>query len=247
MKKIALVTGGTTGLGSAICKQLATDQYQVVANYLPAHKEQAESWLKEMKGLGYTSVSIIPTDVSDAISCQEMTSALIEQFGRVDIAVNNAGITRDSTLKNMSIDQWNAVIATNLSSLFNVCKPLLESMQKNQFGRIVNISSVSAQRGQFGQTNYASAKAGVHGFTKALALEVARHGITVNTISPGFIHTAMVDAIPDEHREQIIQSIPVGRVGQAEDIARAVRFLIDDNASYITGSEVSVNGGLHMS
>lgn len=246
MKKIALITGGISGLGSAICKQLANDNYQVVANYLPALKEQAATWQREMEALGLDACSITPADVSDAVSCQKMTDALLEQFGRIDVVVNNAGITRDSTLKNMDIDQWNAVIATNLSSLFNVCKPILESMQKNNFGRIVNISSVSAQRGQFGQTNYASAKAGVHGFTKALALEVARHGITVNTISPGFINTAMVDAIPDEHRKQIIESIPVGRVGQPDDIARAVRFLVDDNASYITGSEVSVNGGLHM-
>lgn len=246
MKKIALVTGGTSGLGSAIGQQLAADGYQVIANFLPSLEDAAESWRKDMEKLGFSKSSIIAADVSDANSCQEMANTLLEQFGRIDIVINNAGITRDSTLKNMGIDQWNAVIGTNLSSLYNVCKPMLESMQKNQFGRIVNISSVSAQRGQFGQTNYASAKAGVHGFTKALALEVARYGITVNTVSPGFINTSMVDAIPDEHREQIIQSIPVGRVGQPEDIARAVRFLIDDNASYITGSEVSVNGGLHM-
>jgi len=245
MSKVALITGGTSGLGAAICEHLASDGYQVVANYLPALENQALEWQKEFKAKGL-SCALTACDVSDAVSCQSMTDSLIEEFGRVDVVVNNAGITRDSTLKNMELDQWNAVINTNLSSLFNVCKPMLASMQKNRFGRIVNISSVSAQRGQFGQTNYAAAKAGVHGFTKALAQETARYGVTVNTISPGFINTAMVDAIPDELRTEIIKSIPVGRVGQPLDIARAVRFLVDEDADYITGSEISVNGGLFM-
>lgn len=245
MNKVALVTGGTSGLGAAICAHLACDGYQVVANYLPALESQALDWQKEFESKGLTC-ALTACDVSDTASCQSMADSLIKEFGRVDVLVNNAGITRDSTLKNMEIDQWNAVINTNLSSLFNVCKPMLESMQKNRFGRIVNISSVSAQRGQFGQTNYAAAKAGVHGFTKALAQETARYGVTVNTISPGFINTAMVDAIPDELRTEIIASIPVGRVGQPQDIARAVRFLVDDDAGYITGTEVSINGGLFM-
>lgn len=245
MKKVALVTGGTSGLGAAICAQLASDGYQVIANYLPAFEREAMQWQEasEQDGLPCT---IAAADVSDAASCQQMIDDLLEKFGRIDIVVNNAGITRDASLKKMEIDQWNAVINTNLSSLYNVCKPVLESMQKNRFGRIVNISSVNAQRGQFGQTNYSAAKAGVHGFTKALAQEMARHGVTVNTISPGFINTSMVAAIPEELRTQIIDSIPVGRVGEPEDIARAVRFLIDDDADYMTGTEISINGGLFM-
>jgi len=245
MTKVALITGGTSGLGAAVCKRLAADGYQVVANYLPGLEDQAHVWQKEFEQLGHTC-SLAPADVSSDLSCQSMAKTLIEQFGRVDVLVNNAGITRDASLKKMSSDQWQAVINTNLSSLFNVCKPLLESMQQHRFGRIVNISSVNAQRGQFGQTNYSAAKAGVHGFTKALAQETARHGITVNTVSPGFINTSMVDAIPENLRNEIISSIPVGRVGEPDDIARAVRFLIDDEASYITGSEISVNGGIFM-
>lgn len=245
MKKIALVSGGTSGLGAAICARLSSDGYQVIANYLPALESQALDWQKEATANGLTC-ALAAADVSNAQSCQSMADALIQEYGRIDVLINNAGITRDSTLKNMEAEQWNAVINTNLSSLFNVCKPIIESMQKNRFGRIVNISSVNAQRGQFGQTNYSAAKAGVHGFTKALAQETARYGITVNTISPGFINTAMVDAIPEELRTQIIESIPVGRVGQPQDIARAVRFLVDDDAGYITGTEVSVNGGLFM-
>jgi len=245
MTKVALITGGTSGLGAAVCKRLAADGYQVIANYLPGLEDQAHAWQQEFEQLGHTC-SLAPADVSSDTSCQSMAKTLIEQFGRVDVLVNNAGITRDASLKKMSSDQWQAVINTNLSSLFNVCKPLLESMQQHRFGRIVNISSVNAQRGQFGQTNYSAAKAGVHGFTKALAQETARHGITVNTVSPGFINTSMVDAIPENLRKEIISSIPVGRVGEPDDIARAVRFLIDDDASYITGSEISVNGGIYM-
>lgn len=245
MKKVALITGGTGGLGAAICAQLASDGYQVVANYLPALESSALQWQEASEQDGLVC-AIAAADVSNAESCQLMSDKLLGEYGRVDVVVNNAGITRDATLKKMEIDQWNAVINTNLSSLYNVCKPLLESMQQNRFGRIVNISSVNAQRGQFGQTNYSAAKAGVHGFTKALAQEMARFGVTVNTVSPGFINTAMVDAIPEAMRTEIIESIPVGRVGQPEDIARAVRFLIDDNADYITGTEISVNGGLFM-
>ncbi len=245
MSKVALVTGGTSGLGAAICSQLAADGYQVVANYLPDLKAQALDWQQAFSQLGYTC-ALAPADVSSETDCQRMAQILIEQFGRVDVLVNNAGITRDATIKKMTSEQWQAVINTNLSSLFNVCKPLIESMQQHRFGRIVNISSVNAQRGQFGQTNYSAAKAGVHGFTKALAQETARYGITVNTVSPGFINTSMVAAIPDDLRNEIINSIPVGRVGEPEDIARAVRFLVDDNASYITGTELSVNGGIFM-
>lgn len=245
MKKVALVTGGISGLGAGICARLASDGYQVIANYLPALEAQAIEWQQasEQDGL---QCAVAAADVSNTESCLSMATRLLEEFGRVDVLVNNAGITRDASLKKMQPSEWNAVINTNLSSLYNVCRPFLESMQSNRFGRIVNISSVNAQRGQFGQTNYSAAKAGVHGFTKALAQEMARHGVTVNTVSPGFIDTAMVEAIPEPLRTNIIESIPVGRVGQPEDIARAVRFLVDDDASYITGTEISVNGGLFM-
>jgi len=175
-----------------------------------------------------------------------MVDALIKEHGRIDILINNAGIIRDATIAKMSPDDWTAVINTNLSSLYNMCKPTIETMQSNRFGRIVNMSSVNAQRGQFGQTNYCAAKAGVHGFTKALAQEVARHGITVNTVSPGLIQTSMVESIPKDMLNDIVKTIPVGRVGQPTDIAQAVRFLVDDNTSYITGAEIPVNGGIFM-
>lgn len=246
MSRVALVTGGTSGLGAAVCQHLCKDGYKVVANYLGEFEEQALAWQKQFSDGGF-HCDLIAADVSDTAACESMASALLEQHGRIDVLINNAGITRDATIKKMSSADWQAVINTNLNSLYNVTKPLIDAMQERKFGRIVNISSVNAQRGQFGQTNYSAAKAGVHGFTKALAQEMAAHGITVNTISPGFIDTNMVRAIPEAHREQIIASIPVGRVGQPDDIARAVRFLIDDDAGYITGTELSVNGGLFMS
>lgn len=243
-QRIALVTGGTGGLGTAISRALSED-YQVIANYLPSMQPQAEQWQQEQASSGLVA-DIIAGDVGDAESSESMIGTLLDQFGHIDALINNAGITRDATLRKMSVLDWQSVIDTNLSSLYNVTKPLLNSMIENGFGRIINISSVNAQRGQFGQTNYAAAKAGVHGFSKALAQEVAAKGITVNTVSPGFIDTDMVAAIPEEQRSAIIQSIPIGRVGQPEDIARAVRFLAADDASYITGAEISVNGGIFM-
>jgi len=245
MSKIALITGGTTGLGAAICQCLAEDGYQVIANYYPANQDQAEEWQQQFKQDGYSG-SIVAGDVSSQQSCQSMVDALIKEHGRIDILINNAGIIRDATIAKMSPDDWTAVINTNLSSLYNMCKPTIETMQSNRFGRIVNMSSVNAQRGQFGQTNYCGAKAGVHGFTKALAQEVARHGITVNTVSPGLIQTSMVESIPKDMLNDIVKTIPVGRVGQPTDIAQAVRFLVDDNTSYITGAEIPVNGGIFM-
>ena len=245
MTRIALVTGGTSGLGSAICQQFAQDGYTVVANYLTGLEKQAEQWQKMMSGLGYTC-DLIAADVSDTNACDAMAATLINKYKRIDVLVNNAGITRDATLKKLSATDWHDVINTNLNSVYNVTRPFISTMQASGFGRIVNISSINAQRGQFGQTNYSAAKAGVHGFSKALAQELAGDGITVNTVSPGFIDTDMVKAIPDEYRQQIIASIPVGRVGEPEDIARAVRFLVDDNSGYITGTELSVNGGLFM-
>ncbi len=244
MTRVALVTGGIGGLGSAIATRLAKD-YRVVANYLPSLETEAKYWQAQQAKVGM-QIDIVAGDVSDAASCEQMASHLLATHGCIDVLINNAGITRDATLRKMPAADWQAVIDTNLSSLFYVTQPLINAMISAGFGRVVNISSVNAQRGQFGQTNYSAAKAGVHGFTKALAQEVAAKGITVNTISPGFINTDMVAAIPDELREQIITDIPVGRVGKPDDIARAVEFLIADDADYITGTELSVNGGIFM-
>ena len=245
MSRTTLVTGGTSGLGAAICSRLSQHSYKVIANYLPSTKQSAEQWQSELAKTGVT-VDLIAADVSDVSQCEAMAEQLSDTYGPIEVLINNAGITRDSTIKKMPMEEWQAVINTNLNSLYNVCRPLLDGMQNNRFGRIVNISSVSAQRGQFGQTNYCAAKAGVHGFTKALALETAKHGITVNSVSPGMIDTAMVQAIPDHMHQGIIDSIPVGRIGDPSDIARAVHFLVDDDAGYITGTEISVNGGLFM-
>lgn len=246
MSKVALITGGTTGLGAAVCHRLASDGFTVIANYLPATQAQAVQWQEESKAEGH-NIELAACDVSDPQSCQSMVNTLVTDFGSIDILVNNAGIIRDASIAKMSVEQWSAVIDTNLGSLFNMCKPVLESMRENQFGRIVNLSSINAQRGQFGQTNYCAAKAGVHGFTKALAQETARNGITVNTVSPGIIDTSMIESIPQNILDGFIASIPVGRVGLASDIAQAVRFLVDDNTSYITGAQIPVNGGLYMS
>jgi len=244
MSRVVLITGGTGGLGSAIATRLA-NHYQVVANYLPSLESQAKKWQADQANAGF-NIDIVAADVSDAESCEKMASDLRSTHGGVTILINNAGITRDATLRKMLASDWRAVIDTNLSSLFYVTQPLLNGMIDSGFGRIVNISSVNAQRGQFGQTNYSAAKAGVHGFSKALAQEVAAKGVTVNTISPGFIDTDMVAAIPDQQREQIIAGIPVGRVGTPDDIARAVEFLVAEDAGYITGTELSVNGGIFM-
>jgi acetoacetyl-CoA reductase len=242
--RTALITGGIGGLGTAIARNLDR-HYHVYANYPPFLEEQASVWQEEQNKAGY-QIDIIAADVSDTTSCDAMADQLLDKHGSIDVLINNAGITRDATLKNMEVKAWQAVIDTNLSSLFYVTKPLLNAMVSNGFGRIVNISSVNAQRGQFGQTNYSAAKAGIHGFTKSLAQEVAAKGITVNTVSPGFIDTDMVAAIPDDQRAQIIAAIPVGRVGNTHDIARAIEFLVADDASYITGTELSVNGGIFM-
>jgi len=245
-QRVALVTGGTGGLGSAMGERLSLDGYTVVANYFPPLEQEALAWQAQMSSGKKCEIDLAPANVSVADECNAMAAALIDKYGRVDVLINNAGITRDATLKKMELEQWQAVIDTNLTSLFNTCKPLLNHMQEKGFGRIVNISSVNAQRGQFGQTNYSAAKAGVHGFTKSLAQETARHGITVNTVSPGFIDTTMVEAIPQHIQDDIIKAVPVGRIGQPEEIARAVRFLVDDDAGYITGTELSVNGGIFM-
>ncbi len=240
----ALVTGGTGGIGEAICSKLARSGYHVIANHHPADTEKVVSWQEQMCANGI-SVETLSADVSDYNDCQTMAQR-INQEGGLYLLVNNAGIVRDATLKKLEPHHWQSVIDTNLGSLYNVSRQFVAAMTEAGTGRIVNISSVNGQRGQFGQTNYSAAKAGVHGFTMALAQETAGKGVTVNTISPGFIDTDMVKTIPDAQREAIIASIPIQRIGQPADIAHAVAFLADAASDYITGINLPVNGGVFM-
>ncbi|MCQ4143293.1 beta-ketoacyl-ACP reductase [Vogesella sp. AC12] len=242
-KRIALVTGGMGGIGTAICKALADSGHIVATTYSKPGKDQA--WLADMKGQGY-DFHAFQCDVSDFDSCQQAVAAITERLGPVDVLVNNAGITRDASFRKLGKADWDAVISTNLDSVFNVCKPVVESMLERGFGRVINISSINGQKGQFGQTNYSAAKAGMHGFTMALAQEVARKGVTVNTISPGYIGTDMVMAVPEDVRNKIIAQIPVGRLGQPEEIAGLVNYLASDLAGFMTGADFAINGGQHM-
>jgi len=242
-KRTVLVTGATGGLGTAMCKELYKDGYRVVGNYHT--KEKAEKWMKTMKEEGF-DIQLFYGDVSDFDSAGEMIKKIEAEIGTVDTLVNNAGITRDGRLLNMSKDDWHAVINTNLNSVFNCTKHVLGGMVERKFGRIINISSVNGQRGQFGQTNYSAAKAGMHGFTKSLAMEVAKHGITVNTISPGYIGTDMVMAVPEKVLTQIIAQVPLGRLGGTHEVAHLVSFLASEETSFITGANYSINGGQHV-
>ena len=243
-QRIALVTGGTGGIGSAICLALADQGMKVVAGY--SNEEKAKAWQQEQKEAGY-DILIQHVDVTSLESCQQAVAEVKEKAGgSIDVLVNNAGITRDGVFKKMDWDQWNAVLTTNLDSAFNMTRPVVDDMLDKGYGRIINISSVNGEKGQFGQTNYSAAKAGLHGFTKALAQETARKGVTVNTISPGYILTPMVAKIAPEIQEKIVAQIPVGRMGAPEEIGRTVAFLADENAGYITGSNLSINGGQHM-
>jgi acetoacetyl-CoA reductase len=240
MARIAVVTGGTRGIGRAISVALKEAGYNVAANYGRDDKT-AQEFSAE------TGIPVFKFDVADFNACQEGIKAIEAALGApVDIVVNNAGITRDTTLHRMSFEQWNAVVQTNLSSCFNICRAVIEGMRDRKFGRIVNIGSVNGQAGQYGQVNYAAAKSGIHGFTKALAQEGAGRGVTVNAVAPGYVDTEMVRAVPKDVLEKIIAHIPVGRLGKAEDISRAVLFLVADEAGFITGSTLSVNGGQHM-
>lgn len=239
MARIALVTGGTRGIGKAISIALKQAGHEVAANYA-GNDQAAEQFARE------TGIRTFKWDVSDFDACQEGVAAVTEALGPVDILVNNAGITRDTTLAKMTIEQWQAVINTNLTSCFSLSKAVFPGMSERKFGRIINISSINGQAGQYGQTNYSAAKAGIHGFTKALAQEGARHGITVNALAPGYTETDMVSAVPEAVLQKIIAKIPVGRLGQAEEIARGVVFLASDEAGFITGSTLSINGGQHM-
>lgn len=239
MSRVAVVTGGTRGIGEAISVDLNKAGYNVVATY--AGNEQSAKEFTERNG--------IPTykfDVSDFDACSAAIDKIEAEVGPIEVLVNNAGITRDGTMHRMDFEQWNTVIQTNLSSCFNMSRGVIEGMRERGFGRIVNIGSINGQAGQYGQVNYAAAKSGIHGFTKALAQEGAGKGITVNAIAPGYVLTDMVKAVPEKVLEKIIATIPVGRLGDPHDIARGVLFLVSDQAGFITGSTVDINGGQHM-
>ena len=244
-KKIALVTGGMGGLGEAISIRLHDAGYTVVVTHSPGNTKVQE-WLASMAA-GGREIRAYEVDVADYESCQAGIARILAEFGRVDILVNNAGITRDMAFRKMDKPNWDAVIRTNLDSVFNVTKPLCEGMVERGWGRIINISSVNASKGAFGQTNYSAAKAGMHGFTKALALEVARKGVTVNTVSPGYLATKMVTAVPKEIMDsKILPQIPMGRLGKPEEVAGLVAFLCSEDAAYLTGANLAINGGQHM-
>ncbi len=246
MARVALVTGGMGGLGEAVCIKLAALGYKVVTTYSPGNTK-AKDWLVEMKELGY-DFHAFPCDVADYNSAQECIAQIQKEIGPVDVLINNAGITRDMTFKKMDKTNWDAVMKTNLDSVFNMTKPVCDGMTDRGWGRVINISSVNGQKGAFGQTNYSAAKAGMHGFTKALALEVARKGVTVNTISPGYIGTKMVMAIPQEVLDsKIIPQIPMARLGKPEEVAGLVAYLASDEAAFLTGANIAINGGQHMS
>lgn len=243
--RVALVTGGMGGLGEAICLKLAALGYTVVTTYSPGNTKAAE-WLASMKAQGYV-FHAYPCDVADWESAAACVKKVTEEVGQVGVLVNNAGITRDMTFKKMDKANWDAVMKTNLDSVFNMAKPVCDGMVDRGWGRIINVSSVNGSKGAFGQTNYAAAKAGMHGFTKALALEVAKKGVTVNTISPGYIGTKMVMAIPKEVLDtKIIPQIPLGRLGKPEEVAGLCAYLASDEAAFITGANISINGGQHM-
>jgi len=244
VERVAFVTGGMGGIGTAICKRLAVNGNKVVANCLPGY-DRKDEWLAGMRAQGY-SVHVAEGNVDEFDSCADMFYRICSIIGPVDILVNNAGITRDGVFKRMSESDWYDVINTNLNSVFNVTRQVVEGMTDRGWGRIINVSSVNALKGQFGQTNYSAAKAGMHGFSKALAQEVVRKGVTVNTISPGYVATEMVMAIRSEVREQIVAAIPMGRLAQPDEIAGLVAYLASDEAGYITGANISINGGLHM-
>jgi acetoacetyl-CoA reductase len=244
-QRIALVTGGMGGLGEAICMKLARMGIKVVVTYSPGNTKHAD-WIKEMESRDY-HFAAYPADVADDKSCAKMVEQVTKEIGPIDILINNAGITRDMTFKKMTKVDWDVVMRTNLDSVFNVSKPIVDGMVERGWGRVINVSSVNGQKGAFGQTNYSAAKAGMHGFTKALALEVARKGVTVNTISPGYIGTKMVLAIPKDVLDtKIVPQIPIGRLGKPEEVAGLCAYLASDEAAFVTGANIAINGGQHM-
>ncbi|MBB5463133.1 acetoacetyl-CoA reductase [Paraburkholderia sp. Clong3] len=242
--RVAYVTGGMGGIGTAICQRLHKENYTVIAGCGPNSARKAR-WLEDQKALGYNFVAS-EGNVADWESTAKAFEKVRKEVGEVDVLVNNAGITRDGMFRKMTFEDWEAVIDTNLTSLFNVTKQVIEGMVGRGFGRIINISSVNGQKGQFGQTNYSTAKAGIHGFTMSLAQEVATKGVTVNTVSPGYIGTDMVKAIRPEVLEKIVATIPVRRLGTPEEIASIVAWIASDQAGFATGADFSLNGGLHM-
>jgi len=241
--RTALVTGGTGGIGTAICKRLADMGHRVATNY--RNEDKARAWQRQLKTDGY-DIALAQGDVSSSEEAEAMVRNVEQQLGPVDILVNNAGITRDGTFHKMTPHQWTEVINTNLNSVYYMTRPVIEGMRERKWGRVIQISSINGQKGQYGQANYAAAKAGMHGFTISLAQENARFGITVNTVSPGYIGTDMVMAVPEEVRNKIVAQIPTGRLGNPAEIAYAVGFFIPDEASWITGANLSANGGQYM-
>ena len=241
--RVALVTGGTGGIGTAICKRLADLGHQVATNY--RNEEKARAWQQKMQADGY-DVTLVQGDVGAPEAAEALVRGVEGKLGPVDILVNNAGITRDTTFHKMSPQQWGDVINTNLNSVYNMTRPVIEGMRNRKWGRVIQIASINGQKGQYGQANYAAAKAGMHGFTISLAQENAKFGITVNTVSPGYIGTDMVMAVPEEVRAKIVAQIPTGRLGTPEEIAYAVAFFIPDEAAWITGANLSANGGQYM-
>ena len=245
MTRVAFVTGGAGGIGQAICKRLADADFRVASSYITAEKETALKWQEESKGAGYEYV-LVEGDVSSFESSAAMVKEVEGKLGPIEVLVNCAGITRDGTFRKMTEDQWRAVININLNGVFNVTRQVVSGMIERGYGRIVNISSMNGQKGQFGQSNYAASKAGIHGFTMSLAQEVASKGITVNSISPGYIATSMVMAIPEAVRNKIVAQIPVGRMGTPEEVGAVVTFLASEDAGYVTGANIAMNGGQHM-
>ena len=244
-QRIAVVTGGMGGLGESISTKMADAGYKVVVTYSPSNTKW-KGWIDEMKGRGY-AFGAYPVDVADFNDTAAKVTQIQKEMGAVDILVNNAGITRDMTFKKMTKADWDAVMHTNLDSCFNMTKQVMDGMVERSWGRVINVSSVNGQKGAFGQTNYSAAKAGIHGFTKALALEVARKGVTINTISPGYIGTKMVTAIPKEILDsKILPQIPVGRLGKPDEVAGLIIYLCSEEAAFVTGANISINGGQHM-
>lgn len=245
LARVAVITGGMGGLGTALCQRLAKSGMKVAATYSPDNSHVSE-WLDQQQknGFGFRAFCL---DVADYTSCESAVARISEEMGDIDVLINNAGITRDASIRKMALDDWHAVLRTDLDSVFNMTKQVLGGMAERGWGRIINISSVNGQRGSFGQANYAAAKAGIHGFTKSVALEVAKKGVTVNTVSPGYLRTPMVTKIPkDILNERILPEIPIGRLGEPDEVAALVAFLTSNEAAFITGANIAINGGQHM-
>ncbi len=240
--KVALVTGGTGAIGTAVCTLLLAQGFEVVANCHPNDSDRSHEHFVTLS----INATLMPFDVTDALACEHAITSIESDIGPIAVLVNAAGITRDAKLTQLEPHQWSDVIRTNLDSVYNVSRPVIAPMSQRAYGRIINVSSVNGQRGQIGQTNYAAAKAGMTGFTKALAREVARDGITVNSVSPGYVESPMIEAIPEKVRSKIVQQIPVGRFAKPIEIAKAIAFLADPDSGYITGTDLSVNGGFHI-